>query len=148
MCSSLHVFQALPIPITPLVVHDRLQDAVPMTLGQEFNSWASTVEADLQILEQVARRFCTVNMGGTAIGTGIASVRGFSASCVRHLRTVTALPIVLAADLIEETANTGGFMAFSGVLRRIAVKISKVCNDLRLLSSGPRAGFNEINLFL
>eukprot|EP01048_Picozoa_sp_COSAG05_P006885 COSAG05_NODE_466_length_9533_cov_5.547806_6_plen_379_part_00 len=93
----------------------QLQDAVPMTLGQEFNSWAATIEADLGFLEQVSRRFYTVNMGGTAIGTGIASVRGFSASCVRHLRTVTGLPIEVAADLIEETANTGGFMAFSGI---------------------------------
>ena len=71
---------------------------------------------------------------------------GYSRACVRHLRDVTGLPIVIADDLIEETANTGGFLAFSGVLRRIAVKISKICNDLRLLSSGPRAGFNEINL--
>eukprot|EP01051_Picozoa_sp_SAG22_P000043 SAG22_NODE_1_length_62449_cov_158.689270_43_plen_361_part_00 len=124
----------------------QLQDAVPMTLGQEFNSWATTIAADLGFLQQVAQRFYTVNMGGTAIGTGIAATRGYSEACVRHLGTVTGMPIVLAADLIEETANTGGFMAFSGVLKRIAVKISKICNDLRLLSSGPRAGLNEINL--
>jgi aspartate ammonia-lyase len=147
----------------------QLQDAVPMTLGQEFNSFASTIAADLGILKQVAQRFLTVNMGGTAIGTGIASTSGYGEVCVRHMRAVTGMPIVLAEDLIEETANTGGellavrttkyransgghwryragFLAFSGVLRRIAVKISKICNDLRLLSSGPRAGFNEINL--
>ena len=101
----------------------QLQDAVPMTLGQEFNSFASTIAADLQFLESVASRFYTVNMGGTAIGTGIAATTGYARACVRHLRAVTGLPIVAAEDLIEETANTGGFLAFSGVLRRIAVKV-------------------------
>ena len=125
----------------------QLQDAVPMTLGQEFESFAATIATDLEVLEMIVTRLTAVNMGGTAIGTGIAATHGYSLRCIRHLREVTGMPFLhLANNMIEATANTGGFLSFSSVLRRCAVKISKICNDLRLLASGPRAGFNEINL--
>lgn len=124
----------------------QLQDAVPMTLGQEFSAFASNLAEEIDRLTQNANLFNEVNMGATAIGTGINSVAGYSESCVKHLCDVTGYPIVLATDLVEATPDTGSYVIYSSALKRMAVKISKICNDLRLLSSGPRAGLNEINL--
>jgi len=124
----------------------QLQDAVPMTLGQEFNAFASTLASDMGILQTIHERFYTVNMGGTAIGTGIAGSRKYTDAVVVAMREVTGMPIQLAPDLVEAGSSVGTMLTYSGILRRVAVKISKICNDLRLLSSGPRCGFNEINL--
>ena len=124
----------------------QLQDAVPMTLGQAFEAYAVTLGEEIQRLEQNARLFLEVNMGATAIGTGINADPGYSAKCIEHLKEVTGLEIVLAANLVEATQDTGAFVSYSSAVKRLAVKLSKICNDLRLLSSGPRTGFNEINL--
>ncbi|CAJ1363706.1 unnamed protein product [Effrenium voratum] len=124
----------------------QLQDAVPMTLGQEFHAYATTVHYDLDALTSAVSRFTSTNLGGTAIGTGIAADPCFSQVVVQDLRKVTGFPMILADDLIEASSSVGAMLFFSGMLRRIAVKISKVCNDLRLLSSGPRCGIAEINL--
>jgi len=124
----------------------QLQDAVPMTLGQAFEAYAVTLEEEVYRLEQNAGLFLTVNMGATAIGTGINAAPGYSEKCIEHLREITGLDIKLAENLIEATQDTGSFIMFSSAVKRLAVKLSKICNDLRLLSSGPRTGFNEINL--
>jgi len=124
----------------------QLQDAVPMTLGQEFEAYAVTTGEDIQRLRETARLFLEVNMGGTAIGTGICADPRYPEIVVEELRKVTGLDIVLAENLVEATPDTGAFVMFSGVVKRAAVKLSKLCNDLRLLSSGPRCGFGEINL--
>lgn len=124
----------------------QLQDAVPMTLGQEFGAFATTIVEDVERLETVKALFYEVNIGATAIGTGLNAVPGYTEKVVEHLSGLTGLPLVSSLDLIEATWDTGAYVQLSGVLRRIAVKLSKICNDLRLLSSGPRAGFNEINL--
>jgi aspartate ammonia-lyase len=117
-----------------------------MTLGQEFCAFAITLSEEIERLTQNANLFREVNMGATAIGTGINSVEGYSEACVKHLCDITGYPIVLASDLVEATPDTGSYVIYSSALKRMAVKISKICNDLRILSSGPRAGFNEINL--
>jgi aspartate ammonia-lyase len=124
----------------------QLQDAVPMTLGQEFEAWAVNLEEEVERLNQNAKLFLEVNMGATAIGTGINSEPGYSQKCVDRLNEITKLPIVLAGNLIEATPDTGSYVMYSSAVKRLAVKLSKICNDLRLLSSGPRCGFNEINL--
>ena len=124
----------------------QLQDAVPMTLGQEFEAYAVTTGEDIQRLRETARLFLEVNMGGTAIGTGICADPRYPQLVVDELAKVTGLEIVLAENLVEATPDTGAFVMFSGVVKRAAVKLSKMCNDLRLLSSGPRCGFGEINL--
>ena len=124
----------------------QLQDAVPMTLGQEFAAFARTTEEDMQRLEEAARLFLEINMGGTAIGTGINADPEYSGRVLEHLRAISGLDLMLAPDLVEATPDTGAFVSFSGVLKRVAIKLSKLCNDLRLLSSGPRCGINEINL--
>ena len=124
----------------------QLQDAVPMTLGQEFSGFATTIGEDLTRLDEAARLFCEVNMGATAIGTGINSPVGYSKTVVEELSYISGEKLVSCPDLIEATSDTGAFVTFSGVLKRIAVKLSKICNDLRLLSSGPRTGFGEIAL--
>jgi aspartate ammonia-lyase len=124
----------------------QLQDAVPMTLGQEFTAYATTVAEDIDRVNETARLFREVNMGATAIGTGINTDPDYARLVVDELAAISGHPMVLAADLIEATSDCGAFVIFSGVLKRVAVKISKICNDLRLLSSGPRAGFGEINL--
>ncbi|MDQ2177653.1 aspartate ammonia-lyase [Marinifilum sp. D714] len=124
----------------------QLQDAVPMTLGQEFEAWAVNLEEEIERLNQNAKLFLEVNMGATAIGTGINSEPGYSEKCVAHLNEITKLPIVLAGNLIEATPDTGSYVMYSSAVKRLAVKLSKICNDLRLLSSGPRCGLNEINL--
>jgi aspartate ammonia-lyase len=124
----------------------QLQDAVPMTLGQEFGAFGHTILEDVDRLLEVQGLIREINMGATAIGTGINAPRGYAESVRRHLSAVTGLALITAPDLVEATADTGVFVQLSGVLKRCAVKLSKICNDLRLLSSGPRAGFGEINL--
>jgi len=124
----------------------QLQDAVPMTLGQEFTGFATTLGEDEERLREVVTHLTELNLGATAIGTGITAPHGFGEAAVRHLRELTGLDIKLASDLIEATSDTGVFMTLSGVLKRAAVKLSKISSDLRLLSSGPQAGFGEINL--
>lgn len=125
----------------------QLQDAVPMTLGQEFRAFATTLGEDLQHLKRLAPQLLTeVNLGGTAIGTGINADPGYQRLAVERLAIISNHPVVPAADLIEATSDMGAFVLFSGMLKRTAVKLSKICNDLRLLSSGPRTGINEINL--
>jgi aspartate ammonia-lyase len=124
----------------------QLQDAVPMTLGQEFHSSAESLDNEVEALRRVEDTLLEVNMGGTAIGTGLNAAKGFSESCVRHLAKVTGKPYRLARDLVEATQDTQTFVLYSSVLKSLAIKLSKMCNDLRLLSSGPRAGLFEINL--
>jgi len=124
----------------------QLQDAVPMTVGQEFGTYAVMLGEDRQRLDEAATLLHEINLGATAIGTGLNTPPGYAEVACRHLATVTGLPLTTAADLVEATQDCGAFVHLSGVLKRIAVKLSKTCNDLRLLSSGPRAGLNEINL--
>ena len=124
----------------------QLQDAVPMTLGQSFAAFSSALKSELKNLHERAQAFLTVNMGATAIGTGICSEPGYSEACIRHLREITKLDVVIAPDLVEATSDTTPMMAYSSAMKRLAIKIGKICNDLRLMSSGPRAGFGEINL--
>lgn len=124
----------------------QLQDAVPMTLGQSFEAYAVTFEEEVDRLKENAALFLEVNMGATAIGTGINTDPAYSKTVVRHLRRITGLDMKLARNLVEATQDTGQFIMYSSAIKRLAVKLSKICNDLRLLSSGPRAGFNEINL--
>jgi len=124
----------------------QLQDAVPMTLGQEFSAYAVTIGEDIDRLGEAAVLIREINMGATAIGTGINTDPRYAATVREKLAEVTGLELITAPDLVEATQDTGAFVQLSGVLKRIAVKLSKICNDLRLLSSGPRAGLNEINL--
>ena len=124
----------------------QLQDAVPMTLGQEFLCFARTLRKDLKGLAEIADAFVEVNMGGTAIGTGINTDPEYCRLVIQKLADITGEPIRAAPDLIESTTDLGGFLSFSSMLRRLAVKLSKISNDLRLLSSGPRGGLNDINL--
>lgn len=124
----------------------QLQDAVPMTLGMEFDAWAVTVGEDVERLFEASRLVTEINLGATAIGTGINTVEGYAAAVRAHLVALTGLPLVTSPNLVEATSDAGAFVQLSGVLKRIAVKLSKVCNDLRLLSSGPRTGLAEIVL--
>lgn len=124
----------------------QLQDAVPMTLGQEFEAYAVTLGEEIDRLNQMAKLFLEVNMGATAIGTGINSEPEYSELCVKHLAEISKEPFVLAGNLIEATPDTGSYVIYSSALKRMAVKLSKICNDLRLMSSGPRCGLGEINL--
>ncbi|MDX1892058.1 aspartate ammonia-lyase [Mycolicibacterium sp. 050158] len=124
----------------------QLQDAVPMTLGQEFGSYAVMVGEDGDRLGEAVELISEINLGGTAIGTGLNAHHGYADAVCEELRAVTELPLVTAANLVEATQDVGALVQLSGVLKRTAVKLSKICNDLRLLSSGPRAGFGEINL--
>jgi aspartate ammonia-lyase len=124
----------------------QLQDAVPMTLGQEFEAYAATFEEEVIRLGENAKLFLAINMGATAIGTGINADPDYKDKVVKHLRNITQLDVRLATNLVEATQDTGAFVMYSSAVKRLAVKLSKMCNDLRLLSSGPRAGINEINL--
>ncbi|QAY60766.1 aspartate ammonia-lyase [Microbacterium protaetiae] len=124
----------------------QLQDAVPMTLGQEFHGFATTLGEDLQRLTENASLLTEINMGATAIGTGITTHPGYAPAVLHHLCEISGLELSTATDLVEATSDTGSFMSFSSSLKRSAIKLSKVCNDLRLLSSGPQAGLGEINL--
>lgn len=124
----------------------QLQDAVPMTLGQAFEAYAVTLEEEVERLEGNVSLFTEINMGATAIGTGINADPEYSGIVVEHLRKITGFDLKLAKNLIEATQDTGAFIMYSSAVKRLAVKLSKICNDLRLLSSGPRTGLNEINL--
>src|SRR5438093_2657430 len=124
----------------------QLQDAVPMTLGQEFSTYAVMLGEDEERLKEAALLICEINLGATAIGTGINAHPEYAALVCRRLSEITGIPLVTAPNLIEATQDCGAFVQLSGVLKRVAVKLSKVCNDLRLLASGPRAGLGEINL--
>ncbi|AIZ63462.1 aspartate ammonia-lyase [Hymenobacter sp. DG25B] len=124
----------------------QLQDAVPMSMGDEFHAFATNLREELLRIEDSRRLISEINMGATAIGTGVNAPQGYAELVTQHLRTITGLDLSLAGDLFEATYDTGAYVQLSGVLKRTAVKLSKICNDLRLLSSGPRAGLYEINL--
>jgi aspartate ammonia-lyase len=124
----------------------QLQDAVPMTLGQEFLSFAIMIGEDEARLREARSLIAEVNLGATAIGTGINAPAGYTELVIPMLAKVSGVPVVQAANLIEATQDTGAFVQLSGVLKRVACKLSKTCNDLRLLSSGPQAGFGDIRL--
>ncbi len=124
----------------------QLQDAVPMTLGQEFEAYAVNLAEEQDRLQENLKLFLTVNMGATAIGTGINADPDYSPLCTKYLAEITGLPVVAAENMIEATNDTGAFLMNSSAMKRMAVKLSKICSDLRLLSSGPRTGLNEINL--
>ena len=124
----------------------QLQDAVPMTSGQEFNAYANNLEEEILNLERNVKLLHEINMGGTAIGTGLNAVPGFAKLCAANLAKLTGEAFVSAADLVEATPDTGAYVSYSSALKRLAVKLSKICNDLRLMASGPRCGLNEINL--
>jgi aspartate ammonia-lyase len=124
----------------------QLQDAVPMTLGQEFHGFATTMREDWEHQTHNAGLLYEINMGATAIGTGINGPIGYAESVRRHLAEITGMPLRTATDLIEATSDTGSFMSLSAAIKRTAMKLSKIANDLRLLSSGPQAGLGEINL--
>jgi aspartate ammonia-lyase len=124
----------------------QLQDAVPMTLGQEFLAFAIMIGEDEQRLQEARALIVEINLGATAIGTGINAPAGYAELVVPLLATISGVPVISAANLIEATQDTGSFVQLSGVLKRVACKLSKICNDLRLLSSGPQAGFGDIKL--
>ena len=124
----------------------QLQDAVPMTVGQEFKAFSVLLDEEVKNLKRTAELLLEVNLGATAIGTGLNTPQGYAELAVKYLSEVTQLPCVLSENLIEATSDCGAYVMVHGALKRTAVKLSKVCNDLRLLSSGPRAGLNEINL--
>lgn len=124
----------------------QLQDAVPMTLGQEFEAFAVMLESELKLLKRDAELLLEINMGGTAIGTGLNADPDFPKLYAKHLSDITGFKFAAADNLIAATADTGAYAAFSAALKRLAIKTSKICNDLRLLSSGPRCGLSEINL--
>ena len=124
----------------------QLQDAVPMTVGQEFHAWAQSLRNEIQALVTVERALWEINMGGTAIGTRLNAPEGYAERCAHHLAGISGKAIHVAPDLIEATQDTQPFVLYSSVLKSLAIKLSKICNDLRLLSSGPRAGLHEINL--
>jgi aspartate ammonia-lyase len=124
----------------------QLQDAVPMTLGQEFEAFAATLEGEVLALERIQNILCEHNMGATAIGTGLNAPKGYAEKCTEHLAKITGFPIHLADNLIEATQDTQAYVLYSSCMKSLAIKLSKVCNDLRLLASGPRCGLREINL--
>ena len=124
----------------------QLQDAVPMTLGQTFQGFADLLKSERQKQEAAAQDFLICNMGATAIGTGICSEPEYSELVVKELQKITGLDVQLTENLIEATSDTSCMVGYSSVLKRLAIKLGKICNDLRLMSSGPRCGLNEINL--
>lgn len=123
-----------------------LQDAVPMSLGAEFRGWATTLGEEVDRTNEAAALLREINLGATAIGTSVTAARGYPKLAVGYLSKLTGIDFVLAGDLIEATSDTGAYVQLSSALKRTAIKLTKICNDLRLLSSGPRCGFNELNL--
>jgi aspartate ammonia-lyase len=123
-----------------------MQDAVPMTVGQEFHAFASSLESEIELLRQAERYLYAVNMGATAIGTGINAPEGYAARTAAHLAKLTGKPIVMATDMVAATWEQQGFVVYSSALKSVAIKLSKIAGDLILLASGPRAGLAEINL--
>ena len=124
----------------------QLQDAVPMTSGQEFHAFATNLKEELANLERNVVLLKEINMGGTAIGTGLNAVPGFAELCTSLMSEFTGDKFEVAEDLVEATPDTGAYVSYSAALKRLAVKLSKICNDLRLMASGPRCGLHEINL--
>jgi aspartate ammonia-lyase len=124
----------------------QLQDAVPMTLGQEFRSFAITIAEDIDRLQEVSQLLLEVNLGGTAIGTGVNTPDSYGPLAISELAAISGFQLRSALNLVEASSDLGAFVTFSGILKRVAVKLSKICNDLRLLSSGPRSGLGEIRL--
>lgn len=124
----------------------QLQDAVPMTLGQEFRAFATLLKEDLKLIDNTRQLLLEINLGATAIGTGVNTPKGYARETVQALKQITGLPLVGAEDYVEATSDCGVFIILSSTLKRLAVKLSKICNDLRLLSSGPRTGLAEIRL--
>ena len=124
----------------------QLQDAVPMTAGQEFNAYANNLEEEILNIERNIKPLHEINMGGTAIGTGLNAISGFAKLCAANLSKLTGEPFLSAINLVEATPDTGAYVSFSGALKRLAVKLSKICDDFRLMASDPRCGLNEINL--
>ena len=123
-----------------------LQDAVPMSLGQEFNGWGTTIGEEIHLIAKARQRLQGVNLGATAIGTTVTAAPGYPELAVKHLSDLTGIEFTLAEDLIEATSDTGDYVLLSGVLKHTSTKLTKICNDIRLLASGPRCGFGEINL--
>jgi aspartate ammonia-lyase len=123
-----------------------LQDAVPMSLGQEFHGWGTTMGEEVQRIAEVRQFLHEINLGATAIGTTVTAAPGYPELATKYLSELTGATFILAGDLIEATSDTGAYVLLSGVLKRTSSKLTKICNDLRLLASGPRCGFNEINL--
>jgi aspartate ammonia-lyase len=123
-----------------------LQDAVPMSLGQEFHGWGTTIGEEVHRIAEVRALLHEINLGATAIGTTVTAHPGYPELATRYLSEITGMKFILAGDLIEATSDTGAYVLLSGVLKRTSSKLTKICNDLRLLASGPRCGFNEINL--
>jgi aspartate ammonia-lyase len=152
LCDALEglaaAFEAKSIEFNTVVKLGRtqLQDAVPMTLGQEFLAFAVTIREDIERLHEAANLMREINLGGTAIGTGITADPAYQALVVKELSEIAGTPLVAAANLVEACWDTGAYVLFSGMLKRNAIKLSKISNDLRLLSSGPRGGLGEINL--
>jgi aspartate ammonia-lyase len=124
----------------------QLQDAVPIRLGQEFGAYATTLREDVARIGEAAHLFCEVNLGGTAVGTSLNADPRYAALAVGELSRISGVKLVQAENLLEASWDTGAYVLFSGVLKRVAVKLSKIANDLRLLASGPRAGIGEIHL--
>jgi len=143
-----YAFKAKAVEFSDVLKMGRtqLQDAVPMTLGQEFDAFFITIKEDVSRIREAAALFREVNLGATAIGTGINADPRYAALAIEELARISRQPLVPASNLIEATSDMGAFVLFSGVLKRVSVKLSKICNDLRLLSSGPRAGLAEIRL--
>jgi aspartate ammonia-lyase len=123
-----------------------LQDAVPMTVGQEFHAFGASLESEIAVLREAEKHLYPVNMGATAIGTGLNAPKGYAPKVANHLATIMGKPIVPASDMIAATWDQQGFVAYSGALKSVAIKLSKIASDLILLDSGPRAGLNEIEL--
>lgn len=123
-----------------------MQDAVPMTVGQEFHAFAASLDNEVQLLRDSEKYLYAVNMGATAIGTGLNAPKGYAERCATHLAKLTGKPIVPAADMLAATWDQQGFVVYSSALRSVAVKLSKIASDLIVLASGPRAGMFEINL--
>lgn len=124
----------------------QLQDAVPMTLGQSFGAFADAMRSELKRLNRVSKEFLVINMGATAIGTGITAEPEYAEICTRHIKEITGWDITLAGNLIAATHDTSSMVAYSSSLKMLAIRLSKTSNDLRLMASGPRAGLSEINL--
>ena len=144
----INAFRAKGIEFKDIIKMGRtqLQDAVPMTSGQEFNAFANNLEEEIANLGRNAILLKEINMGGTAIGTGLNAVPGFAELCTRLMTEFTGDSFEKAPDLVEATPDTGAYVSYSAALKRLAIKLSKTCNDLRLMASGPRCGLHEINL--
>ncbi len=141
-------FEKKSIEFTDIIKMGRtqLQDAVPMTLGQSFGAYMDAMKSELKRLDRVSKEFLTINMGATAIGTGITAEPGYAELCTQYIKDVSGWDIKLAENLIEATHDTSAMVAYSASMKMVALRLSKICNDLRLIASGPRTGLAEIKL--